>query len=363
MKELLVQTEKIKANLALIRNRAGDAVIYAVLKGNAYGLGLLPVARVLRENGIKNFALVEVEDAIALRSAGFDNEEILMLRSTTDEEYIDALAEYNLVGTIGSYDAALAFAGVAERRGTVVEAHIEVDTGMGRSGFLPEELDKIISVYRNIPNVALTGIYTHFAKAFSSEKATRAQAEAFENVVDRLHAAGIDPGLVHAANSSALFNYDFCRYGGVRIGSAITGRVATRMKFGLQPVGVLRASIAEMRWLTKGCTIGYGGVYTTKKPVRIAIIPVGYADGFCVKKEPDSYTAAETVLGMLSTLKRGLLRKKVYVRIGQSRARIIGHVGMMHAVADVTNIDCAPGDIVTLDANPIYCGAVPKRYE
>ncbi len=363
MKELVIQTDRVKANLALIRKRAGDAVIYAVLKGNAYGLGLLPMARVLRENGIKNFALTDVEDAIAMRGAGFDTEEILMLRSTTDPEYIEALAEYNLVGTIGSYDAALAVAGVADRRGSVIEAHIEVDTGMGRSGFLPSEMDKMISVYRNIPNVALTGIYTHFAKAFASEKVTRAQAEAFEGVVDKLHRAGIDPGIMHAANSSALFNYDFCRYDGVRIGSAITGRVPTRMKFGLQPVGTLRADIAEVRWLTKGCTVGYGGVYRAKKPVRIAIIPVGYADGFCVKKEPDSYTPRETLMGMLSTLKRGLLRRKVYVRVGQSRAKVIGHVGMLHTVVDVTNIDCAPGDIVTMDANPIYCGAVPKRYE
>lgn len=363
MKELLVQTDRIRTNLKLIRQRAGDAVIYAVLKGDAYGLGLIEMARILRAEGIRNFALTEVADAALLRQNGFVEEEILMLRSTTDPEYIEALADYNLVGTIGSYDAALAIGGVADRRKTVIEAHIEVDTGMGRSGFLSSEADKIISVYKNVPNVALTGIYTHFYKAFASEKITRAQSEAFDDVIGKLRSVGIDPGIIHAANSSALFNYEFCRYGAVRVGSAITGRIATRLKFGLQPVGVLRASVAEVRWLTKGCTVGYGGVYRAKRPMRIAVIPVGYADGFCVRKESDSYTFLETLRYMLSSLHRGLVRRKLYVQIGQSRARIIGHVGMLHCVADVTNIDCAPGDIATLDANPIFCFGVPKRYE
>jgi len=363
MKELLIQTEKIRANLALIRKRAGDAVIYAVLKGDAYGLGLMPMARLLRESGIRHFALTDVADAIKLREGGFVEEEILMLCSTTDTAYIEAIADYNLVGTIGTYDAALAMSGVASRRGCVIEAHIEIDTGMGRSGFLPGETDKVISVYRNISGVALTGIYTHFYKAFASEKVTRAQAAAFDGVIEKLRAAGIDPGIIHAANSSALFNYDFCRYGGVRVGSAITGRIPTRMKFGLQPTGILRGAVAEVRWITKGCTIGYGGIYKAKRPMRIAIIPVGYADGFCVKKAADSYTFGETVLTVLGAVKRLLLGKRTYVQIGSSRARVVGHVGMLHTVADVTNIDCAAGDIVTFEANPMYCAGVPKRYE
>ena len=363
MKELLVSADRLRTNLSLIRQRAGDAVIYAVLKGDAYGLGLLETAKLLRAEGVSHFALTEVEDAALLRQNGFADEEILMLRATTDENYIGALADYNLVGTIGSYDAALAIGGVADRRGTVIEAHIEVDTGMGRSGFLPSETDKIISVYKNVPNIALTGIYTHFYRAFNSEKVTRAQAEAFDGVIEKLRSVGIDPGLIHAANSSALFNYDFCKYGAVRIGSAITGRIPTRLKFGLQPVGVLRASIAEVRWLTKGCTVGYGGIYTAKRPMRIAVIPLGYADGFCVAKEKDSYTLGETILYMLSSLRRGLTHRRLYVQIGSARARVLGHVAMCNCIVDVTNIDCAPGDIVTVEANPLYCFAVPKRYE
>lgn len=363
MKTLLVQRSRIKNNISKIKERAGDSQIYGVLKGNAYGLGLVEMADILRDEGINRFALTDIEDAIKLRQSGFDDEEILMLRSTSEAEYIEALSDYNLVGTIGSQEAAVAMSGIAEKRRTVIEAHIEIDCGMGRYGFLPEEIDKVISVYKYMNGIALTGIYTHFPRAYDSEKNTRLQAERFTGVLDRLREKGIEPGLVHAANSSALFRYDFCNFDAVRVGSAITGRIATRSSYGLQRVGTVVSNIAEIRWLPKGATLGYGSSYKTPGPKRIAIIPVGYVDGFCAEKARDSYSFFQTLRYVLSDIKRGLTRKRMYVGINGSRARVIGHVGMLHTVADVTKIDCAPGDTATFEINPLLTGNIDRTYE
>ncbi|MDL2288959.1 alanine racemase [Oscillospiraceae bacterium OttesenSCG-928-F05] len=362
MKALVVEKARVRANVEKIRSRAGDAVVYAVLKGGAYGLGLLEMAEVLVGEGITHFALTETDDAVKLRKAGFSEQEILILCSTTDDRAIEALCEYNLVGTIGSHDAAVAANGVADRLHTVVECHIEVDTGMGRYGFLPSEFDKIVSVYKYMPNVALTGMYTHFYRAYDSEKTTRRQLGAFLSVVERLRAGGIEPGMLHAANSSALFRYDFCGLDAVRVGSALTGRLAGGMTFGLERVGYIQSAITETRWLRKGDTIGYGGCYTAKKPMRIAVVPVGYVDGFCAEKSRDSYKAGETLRYILSELKKGIFRKKLYVRVGKAKARVIGHVGMLHTVCDVTGIDCAAGDEVRLDLSPLFAGEMPRTY-
>lgn len=365
MKQLVVEKSRVISNIEKVKARAGEhgAAVYAVVKGDAYGLGLLEMAGLCRQCGITRFALVEIEDAITLRENGYIAEEILMMRSTVEPRYLEALCEYNLVGTIGSHDVALAMSGMAQRRGTVIEAHIEIDTGMGRGGFLPSDTGALVSIYKNIPNLALTGIYTHFSRAFSSEKATRRQTDDFKAVLDRLRAAAIEPGLVHAANSSALFNYDFCMFDAVRVGSALTGRIATKRTFGLQKAGYLACGVSEVSWLPKGCTVGYGAAYKARKTRRIAVLPVGYMDGFCVEKSRDTYRFRDVVRYVLSAVKRGIFRQRMTVLIGGVKVKSLGHIGMCHTVVDVTNIDCSAGDIAVIEVNPLMIRGITRRYE
>ena len=151
MKALVLEREAIRRNAAVIKEKAGAAAIYAVLTGDAHGAGLLEMAKLLREEGIGRFAVSEPSDAAALRKAGFVDEEILMLRSTTDREELEQLIDLNAVCTIGSYDTGVALNGLAEARSTVVEAHIQVDTGMGYGGFLSGEPDKILPCTATFP--------------------------------------------------------------------------------------------------------------------------------------------------------------------------------------------------------------------
>ena len=363
MKCLVVDTKKVRRNIALVREKAGGCAVYGVLKGNGYGLGLLRLAHILRDEGIGRFAVTDPQDAVKLRDEGFIDEDILVMRSTTDREDIERILDSSATATVGSYEAAVALGGIASERACVAEAHVEIDTGMGRYGFLPSETDKIASIYTYLPSVAVTGIYTHYSKAFTSRKATAAQCAAFSGVVAELQRMGLETGTVHASNTAALFKCGVESFDAVRIGSAFTGRVPFNgTSSGFDRVGYIECPICEMRWLPKGITVGYGGLYRTKRPTKIAVIPVGYADGFCTEKSRDSFRLRDGAVYALSMLKKTLLTRKPHVRIGNQRARILGHVGMSHTVCDVTNIECSTGTVVTFDVNPILCGSIARKY-
>ena len=144
MRVLVIEKAAVKQNIRVVKRRAGGAAVYGVLSGDAGGAGIAEMAELLRAEGIGRFAVSEAEEAEALRKAGFVDEEILMLRSTTDREVLERLVDLNVVCTISSVDTGLALNALAENRSTVAEAHIQVDTGMGFGGFLVGEPEKIL---------------------------------------------------------------------------------------------------------------------------------------------------------------------------------------------------------------------------
>jgi alanine racemase len=261
------------------QGKGGSAVIYAVLAADASGAGLTEMAEILRGEGIGRFAVSEPEEAAALREAGFVDEEILMLRSTTDREELERLLDLNAICTIGSYDTGVALNALAEARATVAEAHLQVDTGMGFGGFLSGEPEKILSMYRYLPNVALSGIYTQIHGKRHGEHTAADQVEEFQKVTKIIHEAGFETGVVHAAGSYALMRYPFAALDGVRVGSAFLGRGRRRKDDGLCRVGYGEAALNEVRWLPKGHMVGNDVPVMLKKPTRVAVLPVGYQNG------------------------------------------------------------------------------------
>ena len=189
MRKLIIENAAVRANKAVIKERARGAALYGVLTGDGGGAGLTELARLIRDEGISRFAVGTVEEAQALREAGFEDEEILMLRATVDREELERLVELNVICTISSVDTGLALNAVAENRSTVAEAHIQVDTGMGFGGFLVGEPEKILLAYRSLPNVALSGIYTQIHAAPAGQEAEH-QLQQFQRVLDAIRAAG-----------------------------------------------------------------------------------------------------------------------------------------------------------------------------
>lgn len=364
MKALIVEKDKIKQNIEKIRERASGVPIIAVLKGNGYGLGLCELAGVVRDNGITSFAVTDPEDALKLRNAGFADEEILVLRSTALNEDIKLIIEACATATVGSYDAAVALNGIAEKQGLVIDAHLELDTGMGRYGFLFSEMDRVLSVYKYMSNLNITGLYTHLCCAFASKKITVAQIDKLQKTADRILEEGLNPGILHALNSAALFKQDgLATLDAVRVGSAITGRIPAKCKHDLKRTGYLTCPICEIRWLPANHTIGYGAAYITKKPTKIAVVPLGYGDGFVVEKTRDIYRFRDLLRYQLAELKKWTGTGRIYVMVGGRRARVLGHVGMGHTVIDVTDIECNVGDLVSFDVSPLYVGTqIPRNY-
>ena len=354
MRKLVMEKAAIKHNLSVIKNRAQGAVIYGVLTGDGGGAGVVPLAHLLRDEGITRFAVSEIREAELLREDGFEDEEILMLRSTTDREELEELIDLNVVCTIGSHDTGVALNGLAEARSTVVEAHIQVDTGMGYGGFLAAEPEKVLSMYRYLPNVALSGIYTQIHAAGKKGREAAEQLALFQQVVEAVHAAGFETGTVHAAGSSALMNYEFARLDAVRVGSAFLGRCRRSRGDGLTAVGTGEAAIEEIRWLPKGHTVGNSALVKLKKPTRVAVVPVGYQNGLGVERPRET-----GLLSFLSAWRRGRRR---YLRIGEQKARVIGQIGAIETLVDVTNLKCAPGDIAVFQVDPLYARGLQRVY-
>ena len=328
MKTLVIEREAVKNNIGVIKERAGEAVIYAVLTGDGQGAGLVELARLLREEGIGRFAVSEPAEAAALRRAGFVEEEILMLRPTVDRAELEQLIDLNVVCTVGSADTGMALNGAAEARSTVVEAHIQIDTGMGFGGFLADEPEKILSVYRNLPNVAVSGICTQLHARKKGGEDLAARLGQFHRVVEAIRAAGFETGVVHAAGSYALLHCADARLDGVRAGSALLGRCRRVHGDGLYRVGRRR-------------TMGRA-------------LPVGYQNGFGVARAQGG--------GLGALLRRWLAARRRTVRVNGQRARILGAIGAIETVVDVTDLKCSAGDPAVFDIDPLYARGFVREY-
>ncbi len=346
MRKLIIKKASLKNNVQVVKEHSGSAAIYAVLSGNGCGVGTVEMARLLREEGILRFAVSEVNDAEALRNAGFVEEEILMLRSTTDRNELERLIDLSVVCTVSSVDTGMTLNALAENRSTVVEAHIQVDTGLGLGGFLVSEPEKILLAYRSLPNVAMSGIYTQLYTSPGRDDHTDQQLELFQQVLDAIHEAGFETGTVHAAGSYALMHRELARLDAVRAGSVLMGRCRRTGNDGLLTVGSGEVNIAEVRWLPKGHTIGAERPITLKKPTRVAILPIGYQHGLTISRPKDN--------SFWKMWCRWRKLRKFTVTICGQRARLLGQVGATETVVDITNLKCSAGDIASFEIDPMF---------
>ena len=354
MRKLVIEKAALKHNLSIIKQRAKGAAIYAVLTGDGAGVGIVELARVLRDEGIGHFAVSEVREAAALRDAGFVEEEILMLRATTDREELERLVDLGCVCTVSSVDTGMALNALAENRSTVAEAHIQVDTGMGFGGFLVSEPEKILLAYRSLPNVALSGIYTQLPAASANDPETQQQLQQFQIVLDTIHEQGFETGIVHAAGSFSLLHNEETLLDAVRAGSAMLGRCRRTRDDKLKTVGYGEVPVSEVRWLPKGHTIGADKPLVLKKPTRIAVLPVGYEHGFGI--------SAPRETGFWASLRRWRKEKKRTVTIGNQKARILGCIGATETILNVTNLKCSAGDTATFDIDPLFARGFIREF-
>jgi len=271
------------------------ARLMSVVKANAYGHGIIEVARQSIENGTEALGVAHIEEGIQLRKAGI-NAPVLILSYTLPEQSKE-LIEFNLTQTVYSYETAKSLSEAASAYGKKIKVHIKVDTGMGRLGLLPNQLrlskynkkikdgsvSEVESIFR-LPMLELEGIFTHFATADKADRTyANNQLEIFMDFLNELRLAGIEIPVNHAANSAAIINMPEAHLDMVRAGISIYGLYPSeevdRSIIELKPAMELKTKIIHIKKVPAGFKVSYGITYETEKPTTIATVSIGYADG------------------------------------------------------------------------------------
>lgn len=352
MKRLVISRHHIRQNIKACKAKAGPQEIYADLSADGCGLGIVELANILRDEGIGNFIISDVEDAVTLRGRGFIDENIIMARSTADSDELNELIDLGVTCTVGSYDAAVAINGIAEERKTVCEVMLKIDTGLGRYGFMPSETDKIASVYKYMPGLAIVGVFTTFSNSARSKRLTLAQFNTFRDVLEELHGMNLETGVTFCFDDAAMFKYKFgTDMSAVRLGPAFSGRIPGCQFQGQKRVGYIQATLEEVGWFPAGHKVGDGAVL--RKPTKLAVISVGTYFGYGLVKF-DEHSS------IISYLVEKFRRR--YIKVNGRKAKIVGHIGLMHTIADVTDISCNVGDFATMDVNPVDVKRLPVVY-
>lgn len=357
MSRYIIDKKLLEENIALIKDKAKVELI-GVVKGNGYGFGIKEFTAILKSNAIKTFAVTEVDDIKELKEV-LDDEDILVMRSTGIDSEAEIIAKNGCIATIGSLNAAKTMDKVSRRLGIKTKCCLKIDTGMGRYGFMPSEVEDAIKCY-DCENLDFVGAYTHFSSAFTDTMLTKAQLELFKDTMQQIEKAGKKVGILHAGNSPALLNVEGVCLDSVRIGSAFTGRVITKSKIKLNRIGSLEADVIEIKTVPSGYSIGYNGLYKTKRETKIAIVPIGHYDGFGLTKEKE----IADFHSVLSQLKKYLNKKQMYVKINGRMYSVVGEIGLSHTAVDITGSDVKIGDTASVDISPLMVNPrIPRIYK
>jgi len=281
-----IDLSAIGNNTRRLKSLVGPRVrLLATLKADAYGHGALKVARTVLHNGASMLGVATVSEAAPLRNAGI-SAPILVFGYVPLWQMREAV-RLNLTVTLYALESARALSRAALALGQIMKIHVKIDTGMGRLGVWAEQIDEILTLLQEIvalPGIELEGIYTHFAMADAQDLThARMQLARFQDVLRVVETQHLRPPLVHAANSAATLSLPEAHFDMVRPGIALYGMdpsTEVRLPEGFRPALSFKTQVAQVKVIPAGECISYGCTYTTDRPTRVAVLPVGYADGF-----------------------------------------------------------------------------------
>ena len=316
-----IDLSAIAFNTRQIQSLIGPNVrILASLKADAYGHGALKVARTVLHNGASMLGVATLSEAIPLREAGI-HAPILVFGYVPHWQMREAV-RLRLTLTLYSIKSVHALSRAAQALDQSVKVHMKVDTGMGRLGIRAERITEIVELVHEItelPRLELEGIFTHFAMADTQDQShARMQLARFQHVLQRIDEEHMRPSLVHAANSAAIFSLPGAHFDMVRPGIALYGldpSFEVRLPAEFRPSLSFKTQVAQVKDIPEGECISYGCTCTTDRPTRIAILPVGYADGF--RRAPTNWRS---------------------VLVHGQEAPLLGRVCMDQCIIDITHI-------------------------
>jgi alanine racemase len=275
-----VDLDRLTRNIQKIRSllRGGSKILLTV-KADAYGHGAVQVAQASSKL-VDMFGVATLDEAIELRDAGIKNK-ILILSPILATE-VPGVVYAGLAVTISAREIATELSRYAVEHDKSIDVHVEVDTGMGRTGVLVENSAEEIEYIAGLPNLKLEGLYTHFPVSDSDVDFTRGQVEAFQSIVRGLRQSGMNIPMIHSANSAAInavqeSHMDLVRPGLLAYGSLPAGLDPGS---GFSPILTWKSRVARVRRMSKGRTVSYGRTYVTKRDSVVGVIPVGYGHGY-----------------------------------------------------------------------------------
>lgn len=369
MNTLVINKEELRHNIEKIKEHArkngkddngNEVKIIAVVKGNGYGLGIVEYTKFLIDNGISFFGVSTVQEALKLREAGI-KENILMLSSTAIEEDVRILIKNKIIITIGSKEDIAIAEKIGKEENEKVKAHLKIDTGFGRYGFVYNKRDEMVEALKNMKNIKIGGTFTHFSISFYDEKYTKLQFKRFIDVIEVLKMNKIETGILHVCNSSAFLKHPDMHLNAVRIGSAFLGRLSFKNNIGLKKIAYLESEVSEIKELPKDFNIGYSNTYKTNKRTKVAIIPCGYMDGINIVNNRDMFRTIDKLRYIIRDTKDFFKKQNIYVKINNNTSKVLGRVGTYHITCDITGKDVNIEDKVIIDINPKFVNSDVRR--
>ena len=332
-----VSLANLRHNFRVVNQHVGSGVtVCAVVKADAYGHGADECALALQEEGATWFGVTSLDEAIPLREAGIHGQILLMTGFWRGEE--DEIVNLKLATTVWEPSQVELLEKAAVRLGSPAHVHLKVDTGMGRLGVDLDALPALCSALKSAGHVVVEGLSTHLASSeILDEPSVEEQIAKFEKAKRIVREAGFDPQFIHAANTGAVISRRETWNNMVRPGIALYGHhlpferagrevSGSKLRLAVKPVLTWKTRILALRDVHAHQALGYGGIYVTKAPARIAVLPVGYADG---------------LNRQLSSHGRVIVRDHY--------APIVGRISMDITLVDVTGLpDAAVGDEVIL---------------
>ncbi len=322
-----VSLDNLRYNFGAVQRHVGPGVtICAVVKADAYGHGAAECAQALEDEGAQWLGVTSLDEAIPLREAGIQARIMLMTGFWRGEE--EEIVRLGLTPTVWEVGQVEALERAAASLGAPKHpVHLKVDTGMGRLGVAPENLDRVCAALKSAKHLALEGLSTHLASSeVLDAPSVEEQLKRFDEARRRLRSDGMEPPLIHAANTGAVISRRESWNNMVRPGIALYGYYlpferagrevsGAKLRLAVKPVLTWRTRILSLRDVRANQALGYGGTYVTKAPARIAVLPVGYADG--LNRQLSS-------------------RGRVIVR--EHYAPIVGRISMDLTLVDVTGL-------------------------
>ena len=332
-----ISLNAIEHNYNVIRNKVADGTkVCCVIKADGYGHGAVELSQIYEKLGADFFAVSNIDEGIEIRKSG-SKLPIVILGYTPVSEAIN-LAAYNISQAVFSLEYAKELSEKCVEEDCICKMHIKVDSGMSRIGFMCQEFPRDEYSIEEIceacclPNLEVEGLFTHFCVSDEDAEGrefTNKQYENFIHVRDSLKKRGVDISVVHCSNSGAIEDYpetccDMVRAGIILYGLAPSSKLADRLD--LVPAMTLKTVVAFVKEVQKGATISYGRTFTADRRMKIATVPIGYADGFIRQNAKDGY-----------------------MTVNGKKAKIVGRICMDQTMLDVTDIeDVKTGDEVVV---------------